>query len=280
MLIGCDQLINDFKKLANNERLSHAYLFFGEPQVGKFLFAQCLVNFLENKIFGVPTSFLNETLFIVPDEKGIIGIDAVRSLKHFLYQKPLASKRRTAIIRDAENLTSEAQNAVLKILEEPPFSSLIIFIANDCENLAPPVLSRLQRIYFNRMASAQIEKFLTEEHGLSREEAKKTAAESFGRPGRAIDLLGNKNFENIKNLVKKFQRLNTLKERRYFIKENFINKEEQFDDYLIDKFFEFLIIELRRGCFKNIQALREVLKRLTLIKQFNVNKKLQLSVLY
>lgn len=283
MLIGCDQLINDFKKLANNERLSHAYLFFGEQQTGKFFFAQCLANFLENKIFNPPLSFLSEITVISPDNegdnKGSIGIDAVRSLKHFLYQKPVVSKRRTAIIRDAENLTADAQNAVLKILEEPPAQSLIIFTADNYENLFPPVLSRLQKIYFPRVSSAKIEEFLINTRKINREKAKKISADSFGRPGRAIDLLENKSLENARKMVKEFRRIGNLVGKRRFIKENFVNKEDKFDDYIIDKFFEFLIIELRQDCVRNYKELQEVFKRLVLIKQFNVNKKLQLQCL-
>lgn len=279
MLIGHNQLINDFKKLTNNNKLSHAYLFFGEPQVGKFLFARHLANFLENKIFDTPSSFLNEMLVISPDNEGKIGIDVIRTLKYFLYQKPTTSKWRMATVRDAENLTTEAQNAVLKILEEPPLRSLIVFTADNYENLFPPVLSRLQKIYFSRVSFVQIEKFLINERKANREKAKKIAIESFGRPGRAVDLLENKDIENIRKIAKEFQRINNLKARRRFIKENFINREDKFDDYAMDKFFEFLIIELRQDRVKNYKELQEIFKRLVLIKQFNTNKKLQISVL-
>ncbi|MEK7555275.1 MAG: hypothetical protein AAB516_00410 [Patescibacteria group bacterium] len=282
-MVGHEDLIKDFKKLTDNSKLSHAYLFFGESQVGKFFFARHLANFLENKIFSPPLSFLSETIIISSDNegdhKGSIGIDAVRSLKHFLYQKPVVSKRRTAIIRDAENLTADAQNAVLKILEEPPTQSLIIFTADNYENLFPPVLSRLQKIYFPRVSSVKIEEFLTSKYKISSEKAKKISAESFGRPGRAIDLLENKNLENAKKMAKEFLRINNLTGKRRFIKENFVNKEDKFDDYIIDKFFEFLIIELRHDCVRNYKGLQEVFKRLVLIKQFNVNKKLQLQCL-
>lgn len=279
MLIGHDRLISNFKKLVNSDKLSHAYLFFGEPQVGKFLFAQNLANFLENQVFNSPSSFLNETLFIVPNEASAIGIDIVRSIKHFLYQKPLNAQRRVVIVGDAENLTDEAQNALLKILEEPPVQSLLIFIAADYEKLFPAVISRLQKIYFPRVSSAQIEKFLMSQYKIDWEKARKIAADSFGRPGRAVDLLENKNLEKAKKNVKEFQRLHTLEAKRKFIKQTFISKEDKFDDKLMDKFFEFLIIELRQDCLKNFKELREVFKRLTLIKQFNVNKKLQIQCL-
>ena len=93
-----------------------------------------------------------ETLIIEPDEKGTIGIDIIRSLKYFLWQKPANSKLRTVIIKESENLTNQAQNAALKIVEEPPESSLIIFITKNVENLLPTLTSRLQKIHFPEIA--------------------------------------------------------------------------------------------------------------------------------
>jgi DNA polymerase III delta prime subunit len=141
----------DFKGLVENDKLSHAYLFFGRERGNKekkFIFAQSLANFLENGIFNQPEKLLSESLIVSSDAKGTIGIDAIRYLKHFLWQKPTNSLRKTAIIKEAESLTPEAQNSALKILEEPPKSALIIFVADAEENLFPTLISRLQKIYF------------------------------------------------------------------------------------------------------------------------------------
>jgi DNA polymerase III delta prime subunit len=151
-----EKLKVDFKKLANEGKLSHAYLFFGENNNSeKLAFANSLANFLENGVFGESDKLLRETLVISPDEKGTIGIDCVRNLKFFLWQKPSVCAKRIAIIQGAENMTPEAQNAALKIVEEPPEAALIIFIALSGENLLPALNSRLQKIYFSSGAEKQ-----------------------------------------------------------------------------------------------------------------------------
>ena len=134
-----ENLTNTFKQLMENNKLSHAYLFYGGNREEKIIFAQSLAN-------------SEETLIIEPDEKGTIGIDIIRSLKYFLWQKPANSKLRTVIIKESENLTNQAQNAALKIVEEPPESSLIIFITKNVENLLPTLTSRLQKIHFPEIA--------------------------------------------------------------------------------------------------------------------------------
>src|SRR3989344_126152 len=163
-----EQLKENFEKLAKQSKLSHAYLFFGEPALEKFLFACRLANFLEKEVFELPKEFLNEALFInTPKEINInlpiakinpedrdedrdsIGIEIVREVKNFLWRKPVFSKYRLLIINSAEKLTSEAQNALLKILEEPPIYCLLILVVHGKENILPTLISRTQTIYFH-----------------------------------------------------------------------------------------------------------------------------------
>lgn len=223
-MINHQKLQKDFQKLIEKSRLSHAYLFFGGDagsEREKLLFAESLANFLESGIFEKPKKLLTETLLIEKDEEGKIGIDAVRNIRHFLYQKPIASKYRTLIIGGADLLTREAKNAILKIVEEPPESALIIFIVNQEDNLSPALVSRLQRIYF----------------------APKTDSSETGVKAKIRPL--------------------TI--------------EGATDD--IDVFFEDLIAKLRKDPVKNVESLKASLGRLTLIKQWNTNKRLQLKSL-
>lgn len=233
-MVGYEKLINDFKNLINNGRLSHAYLFFGGDERNrqeKFVFAQSLANFLENGIFEEPVKLLRETLIILlddsvqPEKKRTIGIDEIRFLKYFLWQKPTNSIRRVTIIKEAEILTPEAQHAALKIVEEPPESALIIFIANSEDSLFPTLNSRLQKIYFPGSGNLR--------------ETPKYPAKA-GTTGQV---------------------------------------DAKLSDVEVDQFLENLINNFRKESIKNSQQLKEILKRLTLIKQFNTNKRLQLRAL-
>src|SRR3989338_2928228 len=110
MFIGHQHLVKDFKSLVKAGRLAQGYIFFGEPEVGKFYFAKHLANFLETEEFQIAQRPLGDALIL----ENPSGIDEVRQIKNFLWQKPVASSRRLAIINNAENLTSQAQNAILK----------------------------------------------------------------------------------------------------------------------------------------------------------------------
>lgn len=87
-----------------------------------------------------------DTLQLQPD-KGSIGIDQVRLLQNFLATKPISQKKKLGIIFQAQTLTAQAQNALLKTLEEGPADSQIIFITSDESFLLPTVLSRCQVIF-------------------------------------------------------------------------------------------------------------------------------------
>jgi len=231
MITGYDELTNNFKNLISSDTLSHAYLFFGgdkKTHEEKFVFSLSLANFLEKGIFEEPETILNETLIISPDEKGVIGIDSIRALKYFLWQKPVNSARRMAIIKEAENLTDEAQNAALKIVEEPPELSLIIFITRTAEDLFPTLASRTQKIYFSSKTRMDTDK--------------------------KVD----------------GHRCNSIRVNPFsYPRESVLSEVE------IDKIFEDLILDLKRDNIKNSRKLKETLSRLTLMKQFNTNKKLQ-----
>jgi len=272
-MFGYESLKKRFKKLVESKNLSQAYLFFGEPKLGKFLFAQNFANYLENKKFAdlEPSQILNELLIISPVKQSI-GIDPARTIKDFLYKKPVFSQYRIVIIRDAEYLTPEAQNAMLKILEEPPVHGLIILISSSPENLFEPLLSRLQKIYFSRFSKKEISGFLLEKFDISREKSDSMAEKSSGLIGKAVELVSSKNTE-IEKIVSQFLNKSLPSSER----RELLYQLADLDEQNFDKFFEIVISQLKRNLIKNSYFLKKVLRCLTTIKQINVNKKLQLE---
>ncbi len=273
MLIGHDNLVKTFKRLIKEDKLSHGYIFFGEPQVGKATFAKYMANFLEFGEFedslGIPT----ESLIITPDiQKGdnSIGIDAVRNIKQFLYSKPVRSLRRTVIIDNAETLTSQAQNAILKIAEEPPPSGLLILVLSNPEVVLPTLQSRFQKVYFPRASTKTVKNFLVKKAKIGVKDASKIAAISVGRIGRANDIALNEKWAALDKEVGKFLKgIN-----RGAIIKDLIDPEKK------DKLLLFLvevISRLREDKERNYPALKAILKRLTFMSQFSVNKRLQLE---
>lgn len=90
----------------------------------------------------------NPDILYIDNQEGkkTIGIDQIRSGIKFLSQKPLSEKYKTLVVKEADKLTPDAQNAFLKILEEPPVYANIILSAKTEESLLPTILSRCKRI--------------------------------------------------------------------------------------------------------------------------------------
>jgi len=88
----------------------------------------------------------NNPDILLIDQKSGWGIDQIRKINNFLSQKPFSHQSKTIIIIDAQNLNIEAQNALLKILEEPGKDNYIILTTNRIKSILPTIISRCQTI--------------------------------------------------------------------------------------------------------------------------------------
>lgn len=265
-----EELARDFARLAGEGLLGHAYCFFGDDGVGKFRFAEAFAHFLERGAWmsvagapladglivsrGVgqirPNARLNSSVGQGDSaERASMGIDAVRAVRAFLAVTPLHSARRTVIIRDAEDLTWEAESALLKIVEEPPAHALIIITARSVEALFPPLASRMAKIYFPRLAQEKLAEILARDHGVSLKEAAAIAKRSFGRIGYALKLAK--------------------------IKEKEVRSKTEKEAALTEKLESLILARWERGAEKESKALSFLLTRLEAASRFNLNPRLQ-----
>lgn len=122
----------------------HAVLIVGPEGAGKFTVASEF--YLE--IFGSKPTDNTSNLVIIKPAESSIGIDEARQLKTFLKRKTTGQGviRRMIIISDAQKMTNEAQNSILKILEEPPADTMIILTATDTSSLNGTIKSRCQHL--------------------------------------------------------------------------------------------------------------------------------------
>ena len=240
-MIGHEGIQSALEKIVREDALGHAYLFFGDSQIGKASFAERFANLIEKGVFEKSSTQLLDTAIFGPNEKGNIGIDEVRGMKRFLWQTPLSSSKRIAIIDGADALTSEAQSAMLKIVEEPPSHGLLVFVTHDSEALLAPLVSRLSKIYFSRLSTEKVEHYLVTT-GVSAKKASEIAAKSYGRIGRALRLL----------------------------------QESKIEEETVSQALEEEILSLRsQGVVKNSVKLSWLLAREESIKRFNVNPNIQ-----
>ena len=128
-----------------------------------------------------------------------IGVDEIRSMRADLQIKPYANAHKIYIIPDAEKLTVQAQNALLKTLEEPPEYAVIILIADGLSAFLPTILSRCVVLQTRAVEEAQIASYLQREKGIAEDKAQILARFSGGNPGQALLLTDDPEFLELRD---------------------------------------------------------------------------------
>jgi DNA polymerase-3 subunit delta' len=128
-----------------------------------------------------------DILILEPGETGSIKVDQIREAIDQSAYRPFEARRRVVIIDRADAMMAEAQNAMLKTLEEPPASSIFILVTPRPDLLLPTVRSRCQRLRFGPLSPAQVADVLVRAHGYDPVRARAAASASDGSVGAALD---------------------------------------------------------------------------------------------
>lgn len=156
-----------------------SYLLDGPEHSGKFY----ILRYLAEQIHPHP-----QNLLIVEAAKASIGIADVHQLNSELKLKTFLPTPRIVIIRDADTMTVEAQNAFLKTLEEPPEQTGIFLTSHRPSVLLATILSRVKKISYPQISETEISDYLTSQLGITSAIAREASALSSGRLGLAIKL--------------------------------------------------------------------------------------------
>ena len=128
-----------------------------------------------------------DVLEIAPGETGTIRVDAVRGVVEQAAYRPFEGRRRVVIVDDADRLVAEAQNALLKTLEEPPPASVFLLVTHRPHLLLPTVRSRCPELRFGGLATDEVVDVLVAECGVEPAAAPAAAAAADGSVARAIE---------------------------------------------------------------------------------------------
>ncbi|HHE46068.1 MAG TPA: hypothetical protein ENL05_01855, partial [Candidatus Moranbacteria bacterium] len=187
-IIGHQKIINFLRKSQEKNKIFQAYLFAGPEHLGKFKVA---LNFAQEITQGKNQKINPGITIIAPEienKKGIIRkksvkISAVREIEKELALFAYNGKYKVAIIDEAEQLTLAAQNALLKILEDPIEKSVLILVCHNLEKMLDTIKSRCVIKKFNLVNPAEISQIISDSQ--NKEEI---IFWSLGRPGIAIKL--------------------------------------------------------------------------------------------
>ena len=179
--------------------IPHAILFVGPAAVGKHAAARWWARCFKCESGGacepvctackrIGAGSHPDVISLAPEAPGkSIGIEAVRDLIRLMSLRSMSAGPRFAIVRDAHRLTLEAQSALLKLLEEPPGSAVIVLVTENPAALLPTVRSRCQTLRFGAVPAAEIARILRDA-GRDEVAAQRAAALALGSVGRALTL--------------------------------------------------------------------------------------------
>ncbi len=194
-LIGHANIQEVLLRMLKGETLPHALLFVGPEAVGKTTLAHQLVK----SLLGTSNHPDFLTLERLVDEKtqkrkSQIIVDQVRELNARLGLTSLSGGWKVVFVEEASALSKGAVNALLKTLEEPKGNALFILRAGSIDELPATIVSRCQTLRFGPVSPALIVEGLMK-MGFTREDANAAAAQSLGRPGRAIRFLKESSYQ-------------------------------------------------------------------------------------
>lgn len=217
-IIGNEQVKNTLNKIIEQDKLSHSYMFIGPDGVGKTLFAKEFAKMIlcessDTKPCGVCKSCIefknnnNPDLIEIEPIQGTIKIEQIRDLQSKVLEKPIISNKKVYIIKDADCMTKEAGNCLLKTLEEPPTFITIIMTGSNESMFLNTIKSRCIKVIFKEIEDDILKQYLENEYHFQIDDNILKACE--GSIEKAIRV--NQNKERYEEIHKVFSNIENYK---------------------------------------------------------------------
>ena len=173
-ILGNDKIKESLVSSVKNNKISHSYLFLGIEGIGKKMiakeFAKMLLCTDINKGCNKCKSCIefetnnNPDFKIIEPDGNSLKIEQIREFQAKVYEKPIISTRKVYIIDDSDKMTIEAQNCLLKTLEEPPEYVTIILIGSNENSFLSTIKSRCMILHFEKLSNEIIKNYLQENY--------------------------------------------------------------------------------------------------------------------
>lgn len=250
-ILGNEKNKKILEKSIKLNKYSHSYIFWGIDGIGKKMFAKEFAKNILQQEKGCENS--PDFQLIQPEERKI-KIDQIREMQKKIAEKPIISNKKVYIIDDADTMTIEAQNCLLKTLEEPPEYITIILICSNEDNLLVTIKSRCTRIQFEPIGTKQIKEFINKNY-LSENISDTIIELSQGSIGNIIKLNANKEiYENIEKILLNMQNKDLI-EIIQMSDEIYKAKEEI---YSILNYINVILLKLSKNNIKYIKGIEIV----------------------
>ena len=254
--VGHSSLIENFKNRCSNGNLSHAQLISGEDGIGKSILAEILGKLILNGDLN------REYVDIInyKPSKASFGVDDVREIIDEVNKKPFEGDKKVIIIHQGNKLTIQAQNALLKTIEEPPTEVYIIILCESLELILDTIKSRCEIYKLTPLTKDELYKYIAiKGYDYSEEEKSSAIAFSEGIPGRIdryfsdtelqelrdkiVDLLLQLTNNEIEAILEKEEQLVSYKQNKEevinvlssFIRDILVNKEVYNENLIINR---------------------------------------------
>lgn len=210
-IIGQEQLKEHLQNAIAMNKVSHAYLINGERSSGKEFAAKVFAAALQCEKGGTEpcgechsciqakSGNQPDIIFVSHDKPNTIGVEDIRTqINNDIGIKPYSSPRKVYIMNEGEKMTVQAQNALLKTLEEPPEYAVILILTTNVDALLPTILSRCVVLNMKPVPDHKVKKYLMEELQIPDYKANICVAFARGNIGKAKMLASSEEFEKVK----------------------------------------------------------------------------------
>lgn len=216
-ILGNDNIKQELINSVNLNKTSHSYLFCGIDGIGKKLiareFAKMILCLDEKKYCNKCKSCLEFNSNNNPDYQEIapdgnsIKIDQIRQMQKKIIEGPIISNKKVYIIDNSDLMTKEAQNCLLKTLEEPPEFATIILIGSNESAFLSTIISRTVILRFNSISKNDLNKYLNSKYGI--EKIDENILEASNGSIAKIEAIKDKQelYNSIKNIMNNLEKL-------------------------------------------------------------------------
>lgn len=213
-IIGHEQIITHLRSAIALDMVSHAYILNGPEYSGKMMLAEAFATALQCEGEGERPCLecrscrqamdhnQPDIIYVSHEKPNTIGVDDIRTqINNDIVIKPYSSRYKVYIVDEAEKMNQQAQNALLKTIEEPPAYAVILLLTTNADSFLQTILSRCITLNLKAVKEDVIRDYLMKHYQIPDYQADVCAAFSQGNVGKAVQLASSEDFGELKASV-------------------------------------------------------------------------------